>query len=55
MKKQITVEGNLADITAIEWLLNFSRCFDVRKAELKELPQPHDWKGKKFRLRVRYD
>jgi len=55
MKLQKTFEGNRADNNAIDWLNDLARCFNIKKATIKEVKQPHNWRGKRVRLEVRFD
>jgi hypothetical protein len=55
--KEITFEGNYTqDSRAIEWLLNLSKCFEIKKVELKsyisETKYTHKFKTK---IKVRYE
>ena len=54
LRKQITFYGNNADSKALGWCFNLSKCFNIKKAIITDLPIK-DWKGKKVRVVVRYD
>ena len=53
--KQLTFYGEDRDTRAIEWLLNLSKCFQIRKAIIKKNPRKfNDWTEDRWVVKVWY-
>ena len=56
VRMQRTYNGTSADESALNFLVNLSKCFHIRRVVLKEIKRKDgDWRGKKIRLEVRYE
>ena len=57
MKKEITFEGNYTqDTRAAEWLLNLSKCFEIKRATLNSYTKETKYTRKHCcKVVVRYD
>ncbi len=58
MKRQITFEGKYCQSSAIEWLQDLEKCFEIKKAKIisYNIKKRYDWQqdNKRCKVEVNY-